>query len=181
MKATTSICHRKTLIENDFDNNAISSIVSRSRAFEKLKRQQGYATKYNFGEVLVLSIGCGLLKIGLPFRYVDDILYKISGKYIEKLIKLQKRVMMEKAVMCLKPRNIGVDDDKAIYLDDEEGFIPVFYTDEKTGNRIAPLSIVTRSSKSLSKIDEIPDEEFIVLKLYEYFDQIYRLAKKENV
>lgn len=78
MNANKLINRGHLLRELRLKDTHITSIVTRSKVFKSIPKQQGYAINYTFNQALLIYTGCVLFDLGLSFRHIDDLLFELS-------------------------------------------------------------------------------------------------------
>ncbi len=169
MDINTPICHRKHLIQKlHLDKNNITSLTTNSKAFENLIKELGYATVYNFGDVLLLYIGNELLELNLPFRAVNILLIELAENHIKDIVKDANGLEKGKSILLVS-KNMG------------DGLIPtgkvLVETARQTGIGAMFVTITTQSQyfKAL-KAEQIGVSSMIVIKLWQIIGDIFSLS-----
>lgn len=169
MDINTPICHRKHLVkELQIDKNNITSLTINSEAFKNLVKELGYATRYNFGDVLLLSIGNELLELNMPFRAVNILLIEIAKNHLKDMAK----------------EAIGHEDDKSVLLvgkNSGNGIVPpgkvLIETERKSriGGMFVTITNQAKYSKAI-EAEQIGITSLIVIKLWQIIGDIFRLS-----
>lgn len=70
---------RELLRKFNLDINMFTAVTSRTSFFKGITKPQGKTTGYNYEQCFLVLAGCSMASIGLPLRYLDIVIEKLSS------------------------------------------------------------------------------------------------------